>query len=61
MRVLGERFTSAERRTGVAPTGRVCAEPGCETRLSMYNDGDHCALHAPMVVPRMRGRVIEER
>ena len=25
--------------------GRVCAEPDCETRLSMYNPSAYCALH----------------
>ncbi len=38
---------------------RVCVEPGCATLLSRYNDGAHCALHAPMQVPRMRGRKSE--
>ncbi len=37
---------------------RVCEEPGCATRLSRYNEFDHCALHQPMVVPRMRGKVL---
>ena len=37
---------------------RVCAEPDCETVLSRYNEFDHCALHQPMVVPRMRGKVL---
>lgn len=40
-------------------TGRVCVEPGCRTRLSRYNDGDHCSLHAPMEVARMRGKVLD--
>lgn len=35
---------------------RVCLTIGCGTRLSRYNDGKHCSLHAPMVVPRTRGR-----
>jgi hypothetical protein len=35
---------------------RVCETPDCSTRLSRYNDGKHCSLHAPMVVPRTRGR-----
>lgn len=35
---------------------RECREPGCRTVLSRYNDGVHCALHAPMQVPRTRGR-----
>ena len=38
--------------------GRVCQEPGCSTRLSIYNDGKHCALHEPMVTPRTRGKKI---
>lgn len=37
-------------------TDRVCATDGCGTKLSRYNDGKHCSLHAPMVVPRTRGR-----
>ena len=37
---------------------RVCAEPECHTVLSRYNEFDHCALHQPMVVPRMRGKVL---
>lgn len=24
---------------------RVCAEPGCDTILSIYNSGDCCSLH----------------
>ena len=28
------------------PAGRVCANPGCVTRLSRYNPGKYCALHA---------------
>jgi hypothetical protein len=25
--------------------GRICAAPGCGTRLSIYNDSVHCSLH----------------
>ena len=39
---------------------RVCEEPECATRLSRYNEFEFCALHQPMVVPRMRGKVIDE-
>jgi hypothetical protein len=38
--------------------GRVCHHPGCDTRLSVYNDGDYCYLHEPMFVPRVRGKKI---
>lgn len=60
MRVQGERFTSIEPSTEVGAPGRVCGEVGCETRLSIYNDQDFCSLHAPMVVPRMRGKVLDD-
>lgn len=39
---------------------RVCNEQGCATLLSRYNDLDFCALHAPMIIPRMRGKVLED-
>jgi hypothetical protein len=45
-------------RTTSMTTARVCEEPDCETRLSRYNEFEFCALHQPMVVPRMRGKVL---
>jgi hypothetical protein len=54
--VRGERITSIEGRTKRVAPGRVCENPRCSTRLSIYNEGKHCSLHAPMVVPRTRGR-----
>lgn len=39
---------------------RVCAAPGCETRLSRYNPRDKCWTHADFKVPRLRGRVVTE-
>lgn len=57
--VSGHRFTSVEGTTPRSSTGRVCAEDGCSTRLSIYNDGAWCSLHAPMVTPRTRGRKID--
>jgi hypothetical protein len=38
--------------------GRVCADPACEIRLSMYNSGKYCYQHEPKVVPRTRGRKV---
>ena len=34
--------------------GRVCAEPGCETKLSIYNKWKYCWQHEPVhsYVPR---------
>jgi hypothetical protein len=37
---------------------RVGREAGCETRLSMYNNGKYCYQHEPMSVPRTRGKKI---
>ena len=54
--LLGSRITSAEGSTRRYRSGRVCLEDGCETKLSVYNDGPFCSLHAPMVVPRTRGK-----
>ena len=54
--VRGERDGAPRRRARRGPVDRVCAHPSCGTRLSIYNDGKHCSLHAPMVVPRTRGR-----
>ena len=35
---------------------RVCWQPGCDTRLSRYNDGEGCSLHPaePDVKQRIR-------
>jgi hypothetical protein len=60
----------AERSVGATPIAgndrpskayaknRSCREPGCGTRLSVYNNGKYCYLHEPMSVPRTRGRKI---
>jgi hypothetical protein len=48
--------TSSVRATGVQTLprpqrtfdmGRRCAEPGCQTKLSIYNASDRCWLHEP--------------
>lgn len=60
MRVIGERFTSTDRRNAPAVAGRVCEDESCHTVLSIYNDLKFCSFHAPMVVPRMRGKVLDD-
>jgi hypothetical protein len=35
---------------------RECAEPACNTRLSVYNAGSHCWQHADIVFPNYRGK-----
>jgi hypothetical protein len=53
--VAGFRITSADRPSRRSRPGRRCTEEGCEVVLSIYNDGDRCSLHAPMVTVRTRG------
>jgi hypothetical protein len=60
MRVQGERFTSIERNLPRSAIDRVCGEFDCITQLSVYNEQEFCSLHAPMVVPRMRGKVLDD-
>jgi hypothetical protein len=54
----GERVISASTQSRTYATGRVCAEEGCKTRLSIYNESDYCSLHHRAVTPRTRGRKI---
>ncbi len=51
-------INGADRPSPVFGTDRVCGEDGCGTRLSIYNDSAWCSLHAPMEVPRTRGKKI---
>ena len=39
-------------------SGRLCAEFGCETRLSIYNESDYCSLHHLGVKQRIRGKKV---
>ena len=54
-----ERFRGASVRNLPRPnktyrSGRVCAEPGCETKLSIYSKWKYCWQHEPVhsYVPR---------
>jgi hypothetical protein len=54
--IRGQRTLGLPRANKKAPTGRICAEDGCGTRLSVYNKREKCWAHAEMKVPRLRGR-----
>jgi hypothetical protein len=56
--VMADRLTSYDHPTKQYAKGRTCREPGCRTRLSIYNDGDYCSLHLPVEAPRLRGKKI---
>jgi len=51
-----ETFNDHDRPPRRFSTGRVCAAPDCATRLSIYNESHHCALHRVGVAPRTRRR-----
>lgn len=57
-RVDGHPITGSDRPSRSFDKDRVCAQDGCATRLSVYNDGRFCYQHEPMVVPRTRGTKI---
>jgi len=42
------------------PPKRVCDEADCDTLLSRYNEYDFCARHQPMIIPRLRGKVLND-
>ena len=52
---------SRDRGSGQAPSrfqsDRVCTEPGCHTRVSIYNRNDTCFHDSPIRFPRVRGRL----
>lgn len=56
--VTATRIEGAERPSRSFGNGRVCRDPECDTRLSMYNSGAYCYEHEPMAVPRTRGKKI---
>jgi len=37
-------------------SGRICADPGCGTKLSVYNKWDYCWQHEPVHAYIPRGK-----
>jgi hypothetical protein len=54
----GSYFKGYSRPSRSFARDRVCGSDECETRLSIYNEGDYCYLHEPQAAPRLRGRKI---
>jgi len=50
----------ARRRPKTYGENRVCADSGCETRLSRYNRETRCFSHAPVEFKRLRGEFTPE-
>jgi hypothetical protein len=51
-------LSGGERPSKAFGRDRTCRQPGCSTKLSIYNNGKYCFQHEPMAVPRTRGRKI---
>lgn len=52
----GEAVRALPRRNRQWTQGRVCAEPGCVTRISIYNKSKYCWTHEPIHYYIARGR-----
>lgn len=59
--VPGRRVRSQGRAPRRSTVGRICVEPDCSTKLSIYNRRDTCFHHSPVRFPRTRGRTPSER
>jgi len=45
---MGHRLVAQGVPSRIYAAGRVCAAPGCATRLSIYNPLAYCALHGAL-------------
>jgi hypothetical protein len=52
----GAPIRTLPRRNRVWGPGRQCAEPGCITRISIYNRSKYCWTHEPLHYYIARGR-----
>ena len=43
--VVADRLSGGTHPVHRFAAGRVCAQPGCTTVLSIYNEDDRCAAH----------------
>lgn len=53
----GAPLVGLPRKSRTARAGRICAHPGCGTRLSVYNRSTTCSVHTGRQKLRVRGRV----
>ncbi len=43
------------------PPGRMCAEPNCDTRLSIYNETSYCSLHLKATINARGKKTLHRR
>jgi hypothetical protein len=53
--IKGARPRELPRPNRTYAQGRVCAEEGCETKISRYNKATYCWTHMPLTFPLVRG------
>ena len=58
--MMGSRPQRLPAPSPTSKQGRVCAAPGCSTRLSIYNLDNACWQHADLVFPNYRGKRLAE-
>ncbi len=56
--VGGEVYNNHDRSPRRFAPGRMCAEPNCGTRLSIYNEYEYCSQHRLSGKPRARRRTV---
>ncbi len=56
LRLQGAAVRPLPRKNRRWSSGRVCAEDGCVTRLSIYNKSTYCWAHEPLHYYVSRGR-----
>jgi hypothetical protein len=54
---MGHRVVALGKPARTYASGRVCAAPGCSTRLSIYNPLPYCALHRSQQSRRLATRL----
>jgi hypothetical protein len=52
----GAKVREVPRKNRTYQAGRTCSEPGCATRLSIYNRSQYCWQHEPVHAFVSRGK-----
>ena len=56
--IKGSHVGELPRKSRQYANDRVCAHPGCITKISRYNRRETCFAHAGVKIPRLRGRKV---
>lgn len=56
--IKGSHVGELPRKSRQYANDRICAHPGCITKISRYNRRETCFAHAGVKIPRLRGRKV---